>query len=279
MKRLTLFVLLLTTILHSALANYKLEEFNGAIIIRQKGKEVPISKGMTLNANDMVDIAPGGSVKILNCATKEIFSSVGNGSRTVIGIMLDAKKKQKNTLGSINDRWRISKDNSQEEDTRLYTEGHVTRSMEMYDPEAENRQLAPAELALHIYGTLMGKTGSASCPTEVKSTHLDNGGLSFSVVNSLSHPVYLNILKINETGLDSVEISELGQPMGTYVLQPGQSITREQISGLLSSESHILVLTYCGFDIDQLIDETNKLLSNPPTKGANDNLPVYINRL
>lgn len=279
MKRLTLFVLLLTAILQSALANYKLEEFRGGVIIRQNGKEVTLSKGMSLNANDVVEIAPGGSVKILNCATKEIFSSISNGKRTVIGMMLDAKKKQKKVFSPINDRWNVGKDNSRDEDTRLYTEGHVTRSMEIYDPEAENRQLAPEELALHLYAAIMGKTGEVVFPTEVKSTRMDNGGLNFRVANSLPHPVYVNILKINETGLDSVEISELGQPMGTYVLQPDQSITREQLSGLQSSESHILILTYCGFDIDLLIDETNKLLSNPPEKEANGHLPVYINRL
>ena len=104
MKRLTLFVLLLTAILHSALANYKLEEFNGAVIIWQQGKETPVSKGMSLNANDMIEIAPGASIKILNCTTKEIFSSVASGKRTVIGIMLDAKKKDKDDEVSINDR-------------------------------------------------------------------------------------------------------------------------------------------------------------------------------
>lgn len=261
-------------------ANYTLYSFSGKISLQQGGKDVVPEKGMKVNAADEIVIGPGASVEIYNAITKEIFKSVGEGKLSVMRIMLDARKQSGNSIGAINDRWTLSK-NSTPSNNRLYTEGLVTRSMQAYDPAAHNKEVDPYQLALHIYNNITNpvKLATHDFPTEVSSKHLDDNGLNFQVSNSLAFPIYMNVVKIKETALDSVNLSELGQPMSSYVILPGQSISREQLNGLNTSDSHILILTFCRFDIDKLIEETNKLIQNPYFGTPDTELPVYIGRL
>lgn len=264
-----------------ALANYTLYSYSGKISIRQCGKDVTPQKGMKVGAADEITIGPGASVEIYNAATKEIFKSTEEGKISVMSIMLAARKQSSNTLDAINERWTMRKNGSSSNNNRLYTEGLVKRSMNVYDPAAENKEVDPHQLALHICSNMRepGKFDSVKFPAEVTSRHLEGDGLNFNVFNSLAFPIYMNVIKFQETSLGSIELSELGQPMSSYVILPGQSITREQMHGLNSSDSHILILTYCRFDIDNLIEETNKLLQEAPTQDPDAELPVYTGRL
>lgn len=279
MKRLLLFIAIIsaTVTLH---ANYTLYSFTGNITITQAGKQVTPEKGMKVNASDQIDIPQGAKVEIYNSATKEIFSSSGAGKNSVMGIMLDARKQASKTAGAINDRMRFSAGGGNP-DTRLYTEGLVKRSMQVYDPGAESLVVEPRALALHIANALLAPQTleSSAIPTPVAHSHLDGGGMQFRVENVLGFPVYLNVVKIRETSLGSVEISELGQPMGSYVVLPGQAIAREHFAGLDPAESHILVITHCRFDIDELIEHINTILSENDNEQPDSNLPVYLRRL
>lgn len=277
------FILIFVSLIISWLsvsANYTLYSFSGNISIQHGGKEVVPEKGMKVNAADEIVIGPGASVEIYNAMTKEIFKSVGEGKTSVMRIMLDARKQSNNSISAINDRWTLSK-NSTPGNNRLYTEGLVKRSMHVYDPAAENKEVDPYQLALHIYNAISNpvKLTSGNYPTEVSSKHLEDRGLNFNVANSLAFPIYMNVIKIQETSLGSVELSELGQPMSSYVILPGQSIAREQLHGLNNADIHILILTFCRFDIDKLIEETNKLIQNPYFGNPDSELPVYIGRL
>lgn len=279
MKRLLLFIAIIsaTVTLH---ANYTLYSFTGNITITQAGKQVTPEKGMKVNASDQIDIPQGAKVEIYNSATKEIFSSSGAGKNSVMGIMLDARKQASKTAGAINDRMRFSAGGGNP-DTRLYTEGLVKRSMQVYDPGAESLVVEPRALALHIANALLAPQTleSSAIPTPVAHSHLDGGGMQFRVENVLGFPVYLNVVKIRETSLGSVEISELGQPMGSYVVLPGQAIAREHFAGLDPAESHILVITHCRFDIDELIEHINTIFSENDNEQPDSNLPVYLRRL
>ena len=261
-------------------ANYTLYSFTGNITITKAGKQVTPEKGMKVNASDQIDIPQGAKVEIYNSATKEIFSSSGAGKNSVMGIMLDARKQASKTAGAINDRMRFSAGGGNP-DTRLYTEGLVKRSMQVYDPGAESLVVEPRALALHIANALLAPQTleSSAIPTPVAHSHLDGGGMQFRVENVLGFPVYLNVVKIRETSLGSVEISELGQPMGSYVVLPGQAIAREHFAGLDPAESHILVITHCRFDIDELIEHINTILSENDNEQPDSNLPVYLRRL
>ena len=279
MKRLLLFIAIIsaTVTLH---ANYTLYSFTGNITITKAGKQVTPEKGMKVNASDQIDIPQGAKVEIYNSATKEIFSSSGAGKNSVMGIMLDARKQASKTAGAINDRMRFSAGGGNP-DTRLYTEGLVKRSMQVYDPGAESLVVEPRALALHIANALLAPQTleSSAIPTPVAHSHLDGGGMQFRVENVLGFPVYLNVVKIRETSLGSVEISELGQPMGSYVVLPGQAIAREHFAGLDPAESHILVITHCRFDIDELIEHINTIFSENDNEQPDSNLPVYLRRL
>lgn len=280
MNRVLLICISLIVSTLSAVANYTLYSFSGNITLTKGGRNITPEKGMKVGAADEIVIGPGATVEIYNAATKEIFKSVGEGKTSVMGIMLDARKQSGNSMGAINDRWTMSKSGTPN-NNRLYTEGLVKRSMHVYDPAAENREVDPHQLALHICSSMRtpGKLETVSFPTEVSSQHLEGGGLNFSVANSLAFPIYMNVLKVQETSLGAVELSELGQPLSCYVILPGQSISREQLHGLDGSESHILILTYCRFDIDRLIEEANTLLQMPPDQMPDADLPVYLGRL
>lgn len=277
------FLLLLLSVFIAALsatANYTLYSFSGNVSIRQAGKTVTPEKGMKVGAADEIVIGPGASVEIYNAATKEIFKSLKEGKTSVMAIMLDARKQAGNSMGAINDRWTMSRGGAPSSN-RLYTDGLVKRSMHVYDPAAANKEVDPQQLALHLFSSIShpDKLDNAGFPTEVTSKHLEGDGLNFSVANSLAFPVYMNVIKLQETNLGSIELSELGQPMSSYVILPGQSIAREQFHGLNPADSHILILTVCRFDIDRLIEETNKLLASPTAQSPDAELPVYVGRL
>lgn len=280
MKHILTFVLAMLVATVPMLAKYELYRFEGNITVKQANHDVTPERGMELNASDQIYIPKGGVVEIYNTVTKEIFTSVGDGQKSVMGIMLDARKQSEKTTSAINDRMRFAA-NGKQAPTRLYTEGLVKRSMQVYDPEAQNLIVEPEVLALHILKAIKAaSTGNVGeFPTALTHERSGESGLKFRIENSLSFPIYINVIKVNETQLGSIEISELGQPMGCYVLLPGQSLSREHFAGLSPTDSHYLVMTHCRFDIDELISHVNSLLSENSDKAADVELPVYINRL
>lgn len=279
MKRIAL-ILAIFAIALSMKANYSIYGFSGNVVLVQGGQQIKLEKGMKVKPTDEIEIAPGAKVEIYNEKTKEIFSSVDEGKKSVMGIMLDARRQASKTTGAINDRMRFSNSGG-ETDTRLYTEGLVKRSMQVYDPGAESLVVEPRALALHLAGAITApvKPDSAAFPAPIFHGRLGDSGMQFRLVNDRPFPVYLNVIKIKETALGNVDISELGQPMGSYVVLPGQAIAREHFSGLKSDESHILIMTNCRFDIDELIEHINNLITEPTDDKPDQNLPVYLLRL
>ncbi len=282
MKRIIAYLSILLVAILTVQAKYTLYSFTGDITVRQSNRDVKPEKGMDLNATDEINIPQGAQVEIYNTVTKEIFTSVNSGLNSVMSIMLDARKQAQKTAGAINDRMRFSSAGNRQKSSRLYTEGLVKRSMQVYDPEADNLIVAPDELALHILSAVKSAADSVSAPefpTDFSSGRIGDSGLEFNIENSLPFPIYINLVKISETQLDHFEISELGQPMGCYVLLPGQTIARKHLAGLLPADSHYLVMTYCRFDIDELLASLNELLSADSLRDADSQLPVYISRL
>lgn len=280
MKRLILLLAILVAAV-SLSANYTIYSFSGKVTVTQAGKQTAAEKGMKVNASDQIEIGQGAKVEIYNAATKEIFTSSTAGRNSVMGIMLDARKQASKTTGAINDRMRFSAPGGNP-DTRLYTEGLVKRSMQTYDPGAESLVVEPRALALHIAGALRNpQTLDTDAANSIPLTHShkDGGGLQFRVENTRSFPIYINVIKVSETALGNVEISELGQPMGSYVVLPGQAISREHFAGLDMAQSHILILTNCRFDIDELIEQVNMIFADNVTDSPDANLPVMLRRL
>ena len=279
MKRIAV-ILAILAIAISVKANYSIYDFTGHVVLIQGGRQIKPEKGMKVMPTDEIEIAPGAKVEIYNEKTKEIFASVSDGKKSVMGIMLDARRQASKTTGAINDRMRFSNSGG-ETDTRLYTEGLVKRSMQVYDPGAESLVVEPRALALHVAKTIISPDASDTIdfPAPIFHGRLGDSGKQFRLVNDRPFPVYLNVIKIKETDLGNVDISELGQPMGCYVVLPGQAIAREHFSGLKPDESHIMIMTNCRFDIDELIEQINQLIAAPSDEKPDTNLPVYLLRL
>ncbi len=142
MKHILTFILVLLAATMPTYAKYELYKFEGNITVKQANQEVTPAKGMELNASDQIYIPQDGMVQIYNTVTKEVFTSVSEGQKSVMGIMLDARKQSDNTTSAINDRTRFAA-NGKQGGARLYTEGLVKRSMQVYEPKAQNLIVEP----------------------------------------------------------------------------------------------------------------------------------------
>ena len=80
--------------------------------------------------------------------------------------------------------------------------------------------------------------------------------------------------------MGDVNISPLGQPAGSYVVLPCQTLSREHFPAIDANEEHILIMTNCRYDVDRVIEETIKALNEGvPVSDDEATLPVYIRKL
>lgn len=259
-----------------AVAHYSIHSSSPGVFVESGGKSVEAKKGMVLKANDYLVIPSGSTVEIYNDLDKSIYKSVDNGKVSVTRLMIDAKKAAGDNRKNVASRLQLAK-NSNAEGEKIYVEkGMVRRSLAVFDPEADNLQVDSKSLAHQIVNFLekSDQIPTTSIPVEVSQGPIDSVGVYFKVVNTMDSPVYFNVLKIYESP-DSdnrkVEISSMGQPDGSYVLLPGQALTRENFSKLPSGEKHLLVVTHVRYDLDEVVDETGNLLNS-----SQDNLEETI---
>lgn len=160
--------------------------------------------------------------------------------------MIDAKEQSSDNRAAIHDKIRFGKSSTSGDD-RVYVEkGLVRRSMEAYDPEGENLQVDTKKLSANVINALkdLEALKTSDFPTTLLNAPVNESGLKFMLENTLNFPVYFNVLRIiPEEG--KVEISELGQPTGNYVVLQNQSIVRSQSKGLNPAGKHILIMTHC----------------------------------
>lgn len=270
-------ILLATFILH---AQYSLYDFSGGVKLERSGKALTLSKGMSISGSDIFTISEGGWVEIFNPSNSELYKSISPGRFATTRIMIDARQQASNTSKSIHENLRFGRSNPKSKEKVYVEKGMVTRSLEVYDPEAQNLQVDPMKLCEHVVGAIRSRRYINAEKFPVKLTHAatDSAGLKFAIENTLSFPVYFNILKIKETD-GHVEISELGQPSGNYVLLRRQAISREQFSGLDPDSDHILIMTHCYFDIDKLVENLETMMKQTTISSPDTNLPVYVQKL
>ena len=280
MKKIVTLILLLVAVTLESAAQYSLYDYFGNVTLRRGGKAVAIEKGMKLNATDQFSIGDNSGVEILNSMNSQIFRSTGKGDFTTTRIMIDAKEQATDNRGAIHDKIRFGKSSTNGDD-RVYVEkGLVRRSMETYDPEAENLQVDIKKLSAKVYNALNDQEAltTATFPVNLLHAPVNGTGLKFMLENTLSFPVYFNVLRILPDE-KKVEISELGQPTGNYVVLTDQSIVRSQNKGLKTGGKHILIMTHCYFDIDELIDNVESLMREGATVVSDTHLPVYLRAL
>lgn len=262
------------------MAKYTLYNSSGNVNIIRNGHAVDTQKGMELSAFDLIAIPEGAYVEIFNDQNSQIYKSKSSGNFSVTRIMIDAKGQATDHIGGINDKMRFGK-GTDENSTRVYAaKGMVSHALAVYDPEGNTIQVDPEVLGAHIAATLRDTAAITSSPFPATLTIGDmaTGGRSFRLENSLNFPVYFNLIKIKDVKNGTIEISELGQPTGCYVVRPGQALSREQFAGLDSSSMHVLIMTHCYFDIDKVIETVGNIMSDPShhNDNADTTLPLYL---
>ncbi len=263
---------------------YSVHEVSGPVKIAVGGTMRNAEKGMTVKGSDNVIIADGGEIQILHKPMHKIYVWNTPGTISVSSLMINARNLAADNSGAFNKFTTFSKRDKSEGQTVYNTVGRTTRSMAKFDPDARGMQVDAATLAAIVAPRLTGgEFSDGDCPVSfTRETDQRLGGASFTMANTLSYPIYFNILKISHNdSIPKVEISELGQPTGNYVVRPGQTLMRGQQSGLISGERHIVVMTQCFFDIDKLLEAIDERLAGnrkEPAAGA-ERLPVFVGTL
>ena len=286
MKQL-LSLLLLLAFAPSAFSHYLIHSMTPGVKIVSGSSSSPAVKGKEVKANEYLDIPNGGSVEIYNDLDKTIYKSTSSGKISVTRLLMDAKKTASDNSKNVAARLRFGK-NSGDKETgeKLYVEkGVVRRSLAVFDPEADNLQIDSRTLAGKIAGFLENSDTTAynNVNVDILTGSVDSIGTCFKVINTLDFPVYFNVLRINgnpSEGENIVEISPLGQPDGSYVLLPGQALSKESFNNLPEDENHLLVVTHVRYDLDEVVEETAKALKENGNKEESGNtIPLLIKKL
>ncbi|WP_295727806.1 hypothetical protein [uncultured Muribaculum sp.] len=264
---------------------YTVHEVSGPVKITVNGGTKGAEKGMGVKGSDNVIIADGGEIQILHKPMHKIYVWNTPGTISVNSLIINAKNLAADNSGAFNKFTTFSKRGASEGQPVYSTAGRTTRSMAKFDPDARNMQIDPDSLAAIISPRIInGSFSEEECP--VSFTHMTDeirGGATFTMANTLSYPVYFNILKVNKSGVvPKVEISELGQPTGNYVVRPGQTLMRGQQRGLAAGEKHVVIITQCFFDIDKLLESIDAHMENAQSvqEGNTDRmLPVFVGTL
>lgn len=275
MKKLILITLAALLPMLTAMAKYTIHSSKGDVRIERSGQLVPVQKGMEVNATDNIHIPQGAKVEILNSVNSKIFTSTRAGDFNVTRIMIDAQIKANDHGANVGGNLQMTRLGTSKNKSPMWVQkGKVTRTMEQYDPTAEKMEADPTHLGNWIASTINARNPKP-LPVTVTHTATGDSGLSFRLENTIDFPVYFNIIKIQGDSISTAAISELGQPMGSYVVLPGQSISREQFRGLQPGNRHILIMTPYYFDIDELIPKVREAASKATT-AADDETPAYI---
>lgn len=243
-------------------AAYIVHSVSGNVNIVKGSQTSPLQKGMTVNPSDLIDIPDNASVEIFNELDSKIYTSVKSGRLSVIRLMLDAKQKASDNSASVHGQLAVGKDGSQQEG-RLYMEkGMVKRSQTVFGADSENVDVDPKTLARYVASIVY--TGDLNArvelPVTIEHESNDSVGTKFRLVNNIDFPVYFNVLKISGSQAPVLEVSELGQPSGCYVVLPGQALSREQFSAPKRDIRHLLIMSHCKYDIGEVIDIIGDLL-------------------
>lgn len=263
---------------------YVVHDVSGPVKIASGGKTQAAGKGMAVKGSDNVILADGGEIQILHKPMRKIYVWNTPGTISVSSLMINARNLAADNSEAFNKFTTFSKRDKSEGQAVYSTVGRTTRSMAKFDPDARDMQVDAGTLAALVSPRLLESGFAAGeCPVSFTSeTDSRLGGASFTMANTLSYPVYFNILKVNTSGsAPKVEISELGQPAGNYVVRPGQTLMRGQQSGLAAGERHVVVMTQCFFDIDRLLEAIDARLAGDmkePAEGA-EQMPVFVGTL
>lgn len=260
-------------------AAYVVHSVQGGVKVQTGGKVVALTKGMKVNPSDVIDIPSDGRLEIYNELDGKVYTSVKTGKLSVIRLMLDANQKATDNSAAVRGQLNVGAKGGSKE-TRVYMEkGMVKRSGSAFGADAENVDVDPKTLARYVASAVYAGhlDSKVELPVKIEHERGDSVGIRFRVVNERDFPVYFNVLKITGTEAPILEVSELGQPEGCYVLLPGQALGREQFATPPAHTRHLLVLSHARYDISEVVDVVGDLLM---TEGLGtlpeENAPVQM---
>lgn len=247
----------------------------GKIAVIRNGNEQDINTNETYARNDRFRLGDGATISLLNKITKKIYSANGPGEMTVAEIMTQAQNRANSHAKNVVSAMNFAK--SSNGSVTVYEQnGMVRRSQAVLDPKSFSVNIEPEALAIAIINSI-GADGPDNAPLTIQTD--DQDGLSFKAKSTDDAPLYFNVIKFRfqDGKLCSADISELGQPINAYVLQPKQELAREQPEECLPGELHLLVATQYGYDVDSLLDVIEELIeSDAEIPDSNPELIAYI---
>lgn len=274
----TLLAVIVACMSHIATAQYSVYDLSGDVKVQRSGSTVAAEKNMSLKAPDYVIIPEGAWIQIHSKLGSKLYKSTESGTFKVTDIIFNSEHAAKDNERNI--RTGIALSGSRDKNNSVYVDrGVVTRSLAQFDPDADNRTVDTDIMARVLCSTIISGKGRA-LPVDFAG-HANAEDFSLTLNNIMQSPVYFNVVKYDDkTRLASV--SELGIPVGNYVLPAGNTLTRmapavaEHVEGV-----HLVILTYYTYDIDEVLNKVNELLA---TEGAPDlkypdDAPVYTARL
>lgn len=281
MRKLIILIFLMAIAL-PIFSRYSLHSISQGVKVEVAGKQSPASAGMTLKPSDQLIIPSGGKVEIYNDLDKKIYTSTAEGKITVTRLLIDARSAAADNRANVASKLRFGRKNDNG-DQKLYVEkGMVRRSLGILDPEGEKIVADPSIIANFIATRFANEQDDLydTFPVPMQHSATPEGGMAFDLRNTIGFPVYFNVVKITKKNDQyEVRISELGQPAGVYVLLPDQTMARGHFASVSDDEIHLMVMTHCQFDIDEMIEALDKSLRENPNPLANTSLPIYLMKL
>lgn len=279
-KRLASVAALMLLCVAAATAQYTLSSFTGDVKVKHAGKIAPAEKGMRIGAFDLIIIAEGAQAVVFDKASSSEYTRTTPGEISPNNLVIEAKKAAGSNLANVHRNVGIGKGNSEEEGKMYVEKGKITLALEEYDPAGEEFMIDAKVLARHIVNSInsieLSRLGD-KFPVSLKCVSAE-GALHFQLDNTTSEPLYINVIKIvtDDKGNRDIRISELGQPVGCYVILPDQAIMRSQTKGARECDRHILVATHYYFSIDELIENIAVNLAESATHRPALELPIYL---
>lgn len=257
-------------------AQYVVHSLKGKVSLERNGQSHAVATGAELLRSDVFNISEGAQITLHNKITNKLHTAEGPATLSVVQIVSKSLERAKMHAENVIDMVDIAKAGG---NGAVYEQnGMVRRSQAVLDPEAYVVSVEPESLAIAI---LQGRNGRHDDASPIEVSAVNGEGLSFKARSVDSSPLYFNIIKLRtdaESGeVKSADISELGQPVNAYVLQPGQELTREHPEATLPGDIHLLVATPFGYDVDALLDSLEELIEAGITLPEPDpELKVFI---
>lgn len=260
-------IILLSVILlamDTCMAKYTVYKFVGDVKVMRRDTELPIAKDLELRGNDRITIPEGGEIQILNSFDKSISISGKPGTSDVLSIIINAANDNPNVVS-------IPKKNPQPVDYVNEVGGITRGDFDPYLNDADCHLLGAA-----LMNIIDGSAQKTDTPLTIKFS-ADSVGASYSITNTETYPLYYNVLMMSGDGL---AVSPLGQEIGSYILNPGNGISRTVTN--ITDNNHFIIMSPCYFSVSELLgcirENENSPLGRPEAL-PQDQLPIYIHNL